>query len=134
MEAGHAVRDGYHERLDAIGSTLVVMTTLTGEAVGRATSALLYADMQLADSVLAANETVAALGGELDGRVCDFFGRQESVKRDLRRIVCAVRIGAEVGRMGDLAGRIAQVARLRHPERAVPAALAQIVAGMGQFA
>jgi phosphate transport system protein len=65
----------------------------------------------LADAVTAANETVAQLGGRLDARVCELVTSRLRVAADLSRIVCAVRIGADVEKMADLAARIAQVAR-----------------------
>lgn len=46
------MRGTYHVELDAIGDGLVEMAGLAGSAMGRATPALLDADLQLAESVL----------------------------------------------------------------------------------
>ena len=39
---------------------------------------------------------------------------------DLRRIVGALHVGADIERMGALAVHVANIARLRHPEQALP--------------
>ncbi|MFB7328522.1 phosphate transport system regulatory protein PhoU, partial [Streptomyces sp. NPDC056190] len=46
------MREAYHEELDAIGDGLVEMANLVGSAIGRATTALLDADLQLAENVI----------------------------------------------------------------------------------
>ena len=48
------MRDAYHEELDSIGEGLVEMARLVGSAIGRATTSMLDADLQLAESVIAA--------------------------------------------------------------------------------
>ena len=42
------MRDAFHEELDQISDKLVEMSRLTGSAMGRATIALLDADLELA--------------------------------------------------------------------------------------
>lgn len=64
----------------------------------------------------------------------DLLATQQPVAGDLRRIVASLRIAADVERMGDLAQHIAKVARARHPRRAVPEPLHDVVAGMGRVA
>ena len=55
------MRDAYHEELDALTDQLVEMTRLVGSAIDRATTALLDADLALAESVIAADDAVDAL-------------------------------------------------------------------------
>ena len=45
---------------------------------------------------------------------------QQPVAGDLRKIVSALHIGADIERMGALAVHVANIARLRHPDCAVP--------------
>ncbi|HEX2286558.1 MAG TPA: PhoU domain-containing protein, partial [Mycobacterium sp.] len=45
---------------------------------------------------------------------------QQPVASDLRKIVGSLHIGADIERMGALAVHVANIARLRHPECAVP--------------
>jgi phosphate transport system protein len=46
------MRDAYHEDLEALTGRLVEMTRLVRSAMSRSTTALLDADLQLAESVI----------------------------------------------------------------------------------
>ena len=127
------MRDVYHEELDSIGTTLIEMTGLVATALTKATDALLGADLQLAEQVIAADEQVDALQKSLDGRALDLLARQQPVAGDLRTIVTSLRMSADLERMGDLARHIAKVARLRYPESAVPAELHASITEMGRI-
>ena len=114
------MRDAYHEELEALTDQLVEMTRLVGSAINRATTALLDADLTLAESVIAADDAVDALRDELERRAFDLLARQQPVASDLRIIVTTLRMSADLERMGDLARHVARVARRRYPEPAVP--------------
>jgi phosphate transport system protein len=128
------MRDAYHEELDSIGDSLVEMARLVGSAMGRATTALLDADLALAESVIAADEKVNALHHDLENRAIDLLARQQPVATDLRIVVTSLRMSADLERCGDLARHVAKVARLRYPASAVPHDLHPIVLEMGQLA
>ncbi|AUG78065.1 Phosphate-specific transport system accessory protein PhoU [Kitasatospora sp. MMS16-BH015] len=128
------MRDVYHEELDSISDSLVEMARLVGSAMGRATTALLDADLALAESVIAADAKVNALHHDLENRAIDLLARQQPVATDLRIVVTSLRMSADLERCGDLARHVAKVARLRFPETAVPADLHPIVLEMGQLA
>ncbi|GAA1223726.1 phosphate signaling complex protein PhoU [Kitasatospora nipponensis] len=128
------MRDSYHEELDSIGDGLVEMARLVGSAMGRATTALLDADLALAESVIAADEKVNALHHDLEDRAIDLLARQQPVATDLRIVVTSLRMSADLERCGDLARHVAKVARLRYPGSAVPNDLHPIVLEMGQLA
>ncbi|WP_369183756.1 phosphate signaling complex protein PhoU [Streptomyces sp. Y1] len=128
------MRDAYHEELDAIGDSLVEMTRLVGSALGRATTALLDADLALAESVIAADEKINDLHHELENRAIDLLARQQPVATDLRIVVTSLRMSADLERCGDLARHVAKVARMRYPETAVPGDLHSTVLEMGQLA
>src|ERR1700722_1614174 len=124
------MRDIYHEELDSIGTTLIEMTGLVGNAMERATKALLESDLQLAESVIAADDAVDALQQELDARALDLLARQQPVAGDLRTIITSLRMSADLERMGDLARHVAKVARLRYPDIAVPTDLRETIQEM----
>ncbi|MBS2962319.1 phosphate signaling complex protein PhoU [Actinocrinis puniceicyclus] len=128
------MRDVYHEELDSIGRTLIEMTGLVGAAMSRATAALLDADLQVAESVISADDAVDALQHELDSRALDLLARQQPVAGDLRTIITSLRMSADLERMGDLARHVAKVARLRYPEIAIPEDLRATIAEMGRIA
>jgi phosphate transport system protein len=128
------MRNSFHEDLDKISDQLVEMTRLAGSAMSRATTALLDADLALAESVIAADEQIDALRRELDDLSIDLLARQQPVATDLRMVVTAMRMSADLERMGDLARHVAKVARLRYPNSAIPPVMRSTVLEMGQVA
>ncbi|WP_131787746.1 phosphate signaling complex protein PhoU [Protofrankia symbiont of Coriaria ruscifolia] len=128
------MRDAFHDELESINSSLVEMTNLVASAMARATTALLDADLQLAEGVITADETVDLLRNEIEERSFDIMARQQPVATDLRTMVTTLRIVADLERMGDLALHVAKVARRRYPGRAVPPELHSTLLEMGQVA
>lgn len=128
------MRDAYHEELDSIGEGLVEMARLVGSAIGRATTALLDADLKVAESVIAADEKVDEIQRELENRAITLLARQQPVATDLRIVVTSLRMSADLERSGDLARHVAKLARLRFPQTAVPHDLHATILEMGQLA
>ena len=54
------MRKAFHEELERVAQTLVEMTRMASSAMTRATTALLDADIHLADSVIAADAEIDA--------------------------------------------------------------------------
>ncbi len=128
------MRDAFHEDLDTITDQLVEMTRLAGSAMARATTALLDADVHLAESVIAADEQLDKIREELDELSINLLARQQPVATDLRIVVTSMRMSSDLERMGDLARHVAKVARLRYPDKAVPPNLTSHVLEMGHVA
>ena len=128
------MRNSFHEDLDKISEQLVEMTRLAGSAMSRATTALLDADLQLAESVIADDQQIDALRHDLDELSIDLLARQQPVATDLRMVVTAMRMSSDLERMGDLARHVAKVARLRYPDSAIHPVMRSTVLEMGQVA
>jgi len=128
------MRTAYHEELVFITDQLVEMTRLTASALNRATQALMDADLELAESVITADEHIDAVRRDLDNRAVDVLARQQPVATDLRTLVTAMRMSSDLERMGDLARHVAKVARLRYPESAISASLRSTFTEMAQIA
>ncbi|MFJ3306801.1 phosphate signaling complex protein PhoU [Streptomyces sp. NPDC086549] len=128
------MREAYHEELAAISDGLVEMANLVGSAIGLATTALLDADLKLAESVISADEKIDGLQRELENRAITVLARQQPVATDLRVVVTSLRMSADLERSGDLAEHVAKLARMRHPQRAVPRDLRRTILEMGQVA
>jgi phosphate transport system protein len=107
---------------------------LVSGAITQATHALLTADLSEAEAVIAADDRVDEIQHELDARIIDIIARQQPVASDLRALVTALRMSADLERMGDLAHHIAKVTRLRHPGAAVPSELLLTIEEMGKVA
>jgi len=128
------MRTSFHEDLDKISVQLVEMSRLAGSAMARATTALLDADLHLAESVIAADEQIDELRRELDDLSIDLLARQQPVATDLRMVVTAMKMGSDIERMGDLARHVAKVARLRYPKSAIHPVMRSTILEMGQVA
>ncbi|MEV4103491.1 phosphate signaling complex protein PhoU [Nonomuraea sp. NPDC049649] len=128
------MRDAYHEELDALTDKLVEMTRLVRSAISRATTALLDADLQLAEQVISRDEAVNALYADIESSIFELMARQQPVAVDLRLVITALRMGGDLERMGDHAVHVAKVARLRHPDSAIPAEMRAPIIEMGQIA
>lgn len=128
------MREAYLEELESITTSLVEMTNLVGSAMNRATTALLDADLAVAESVITADETVDLLYRDVEERAFELLVRQAPVAGDLRVIVTSLRMVADLERMGDLALHVAKVARRRYPASAVPAEVRDTILEMGQTA
>lgn len=128
------MRDSYHEELDAISESLVEMTNMVGSAMSRATTALLDADLTLAEMVISADAAVDEMYRSTEERAFDVMARQQPVATDLRTLVTSLRMVADLERMGDNAVHVAKIARRRYPASAVPPQLRSTVLRMGHVA
>ncbi|MGY1770548.1 phosphate signaling complex protein PhoU [Blastococcus sp. SYSU D00813] len=114
------MREHYREELEDINSCLVEMANSVGSAMSTATTALLDADVALADRVITGDEHIDLVRESIEQRCFALLARQQPVATDLRTVTAAMRIVADLERMGDLAVHVAKVARMRFPDPAVP--------------
>jgi phosphate transport system protein len=110
------------------------MSTLVAGAMGRATTALLTGNLEMAEQVIADDDRVDAIQHDLDNKTLEVMARQQPVAGDLRNLVTSLRMSADFERMGDFAHHIARIARMRYPNSAVPAELTLIIQSMGDVA
>src|SRR5690606_20579187 len=90
--------------------------------------------VQLADQVIEDDQAIDLRRNDIDARSIDLLARQAPVASDLRTVVASMRMSGDLERMGDLARHVAQVARMRYPEHAVPEELRETFARMGGIA
>ena len=128
------LRSAFQDELDGVTSTLVELSEIVSDAIEKATHALLTANLQEAEAVIAADDRVDNLQHELDARIIDIIARQQPVASDLRALVTALRMSADLERMGDMAHHVAKITRLRHPNGAVPSELLLTIEEMGKVA
>ena len=105
------LRTAFQDELDGVTQTLSELSSLVSSAITQATHALLTADLSEAEAVIAADDRVDEIQHELDARIIDIIARQQPVASDLRALVTALRMSADLERMGDLAHHIAKVTR-----------------------
>lgn len=128
------MRDAYTDQLDSVRDDLLTMTRLVGEAVSRATKALLEGDATLAEQVISDDDAIDQLRVRIEDHSFELLSLQNPVAGDLRMLVASLRMVGEFERMGDLSVHIAKIARLRVPEVAVPAELVPTISRMATVA
>lgn len=128
------IRSVFQDELDHVSSTLTQMSEMVTTSIQRASEAIQSKDLALAESVIAADEVLDTIQHELDARIIDIIARQQPVASDLRALVTALRMSADLERMGDLAHHVSKVVRLRHPESAIPEDLAPLFKRIGDAA
>ena len=125
------IRSVFQDELDNVSQSLVDLTAMVSTSMTKATTAILSCDLKLAEEVIATDVKIDDYQHETDSRIIDIIARQQPVASDLRALVTALRMGSDLERMGDLAHHVAKVARLRHPNAAVPPELVAIIQAMG---
>ena len=128
------VREQYREELEDINACLVGMANSVGSAMSKATTALLDADVALADMVITGDEHIDASRESIEQRCFTLLARQQPVATDLRTITTAMRVVSDLERMGDLAAHVAKLARMRFPDPAVPQEVRPIFLEAGHVA
>jgi phosphate transport system protein len=128
------MRAEFRADLLELGRLLVSMAEAVRTAMRNATAALLTADLAAAEEVVVRDAEVDALYRQVEERVQQVLARQQPVAGDLRLVVTALHIAADLERMGDLAEHVARTARRRHPVEAVPGELRPVVSAMADIA
>lgn len=128
------MRSAYGAQLDALTDQLADVCRLASTAMERGTRALLHADLLLAEQVIGDHEVIRAAGAKVQEVGLALLASQSVVARDLRAVICSIQIAADLERMGALALHVAEIARLRHPEIAVPRPISGYFAEMGRTA
>lgn len=127
------MREVFHQSLEELQSQLAEIADLVTDAIQKATTAFAESDVALAEEVIADDAKIDDLAVALDEQAIEILARQQPVARDLRIVITALRVSASLERMGDMAEHIAQLARLRFPERAVPKGLKGTFRRMGEL-
>ena len=126
------MRDTYQEQLDELASGLADMCDDVARAMARATTALLEADLQLAEQVISEDIKIDDVRAAAEHRAFGLLALQAPVATDLRVVVAAIHGAGDIERMGDLALHVAQAARRRHPQTVLPDEVKSYFAEMGR--
>src|SRR4051812_33113270 len=94
------MRNAYFDQLDSIVDELVDMTQVVQVAVARATQALLTADAEIAEKVISDDAAIDAARERVESKSFELLALQQPVASDLRMLVAALRMVADLERMG----------------------------------
>lgn len=128
------MRTEYHEQLAELDRQLGDICALAGVAMRQATQALLEADVAVADQVISDHEQIVAKKTRAEKDAFVLLALQQPVAGELREIFSSIQIMADAERMGALAVHVAKIARLRHPQHALPEDVHGVFAEMGAVA
>jgi phosphate transport system protein len=103
----HNVRS-FDEDLESIDQLIRDMGQLSGSMVSGSTQALLSSDIALAQRVISDDTVMDAKQRELDDRSITLIAKRQPMAQDLRSVVGAIRMAADLERIGDLAKNIAK--------------------------
>src|ERR1700712_610851 len=128
------MRAAYHEKLSGLNDELAQMSQMAGEAMKKATTALLEGDLDLAEEVISSDTDIDALRTSAEEQAFGLLALQAPVAGDLRSVIAAIHSAGDLERMGDLALHVAKAARRRHPDLVLPQEVAPYFAEMGRVA
>lgn len=130
---GTQLRSGFHAQLEDLREEIARMAAGVTENIPRATEILLSQDLEGAEYIILGDDEIDAKSLELEERCYALLALQSPVASDLRRIVAALRIIADVERSADLAVNICKAARRIYGHRLDPR-LRGIIQKMGDQA
>ena len=105
---GEHTVSSFDEDLDHIDRLIRDMGDLSGSMVSSSTKALLACDNALAQRVVSDDAIMDAKQRELDDRAITLIAKRQPMAQDLRSVVGAIRMAADLERIGDLAKNIAK--------------------------
>ncbi len=104
-------RKSYHQELQEIHDEMTRIAAILVEIVPRATQILLDTDLKGADELIQADELYDERCHDLEHRCYAVLALQQPMASDLRQLISAVKIVAEVERSADLCANICKAAR-----------------------
>ena len=115
-ERRHFERHHFEEEMQALKNRLLNMGALVEERVHDATHALIDRRLETAERIIGSDQDVNDLQIEIDDRCLKLLALQQPMASDLRLITSAMKINADLERIGDQAVNIAQRAIELHQE------------------
>jgi len=128
------MREAYHVELEQLADELAGMCSMVGDAMERATRALLEADLALAEQVIGEDSKVDEARSACEEHAYALIALQAPVATDLRTVLAAIHAAESLERMGDLALHVAKAARRRHPQQVLPEQVRPYFSEMGRVA
>lgn len=117
------MRTAYREELDDFAHDLIVMCDTVCAVMDKASDALLRGSLQSAEDALSHEDMLTEIHARSEERAVDLLALEHPTPNDLRQVISSIYIVNDFNRMGRLAMHIANTARKRHPETAIPEAV-----------
>ncbi len=127
------LRTSFHRELDDMRSELVRLASSVTESIPRATQILLDQDLEGADYVILGDDEIDARTLDVEEACYQMLALQAPVANDLRAVLAAIRLTAEIERSADLVVNICKAARRIYGHELDPK-LRGIIGKMGEQA
>ena len=105
------IRRHFHQDLNEIRDDMVRLAGMVSEAVAQGTDALLEGDLDVAEELIAHDDVLDALSLDIEDRCYQLLALQQPMATDLRSLITAIRMVAEIERSGDLMVNVMKAAR-----------------------
>jgi phosphate transport system protein len=105
------IRKSFHHNLDLVRDDLIRLGGMVTEALAQATEALLAGDLVTAERLISADDQVDALQVDIEERCYQLLALQQPMASDMRTLVAALRMVAEIERSGDLVVNLMKATR-----------------------
>jgi len=123
---GHIVKS-YDEELQRLNNTIIEMAGLTEVQLDSAIKALVNRDSDLAYRIIDADDKIDELNYEVDTQAMQMLALRQPMALDLRNVVAALKISADLERIADYATNMArrtipliETASMERPTHAIP--------------
>ncbi|MFC4558820.1 phosphate signaling complex protein PhoU [Virgibacillus kekensis] len=104
------IREQFESDLEKVKEDIVLLADMTETALQKAVDALYNQDIELAKTVINEDREIDRQEAEINDRTILLIAKQQPVASDLRRLVIALRVSADLERMADNAKNIAKSA------------------------
>lgn len=109
------IRKTFHTQLDEIMREIVRLAGHVTEMIPKGTDALLNGDLQAAQEIIDHDDVLDDLSIEIEERCYSVLALQAPMATDLRAIITAIRLVAEIERSGDLVVNVCKAVRRIYP-------------------
>jgi len=105
------LRKSFHDELEEVRQGIVRMAGLVTEAIPRGTEAFLGGDLNAAQALIEDDDILDSMALEIEEHCYQLLALQQPMATDLRAIMTALWLTAEIERSGDLMTNIAKATR-----------------------
>ncbi|HEV7345961.1 MAG TPA: phosphate signaling complex protein PhoU [Devosia sp.] len=98
----------YNDELAALAQAIAEMGGQVEVAIENGTKALLKLDRELADVTIIADQRIDDMQRRIDDMAVSMIARRQPMASDLRAIVTAIHVAADLERVGDMAKQLAR--------------------------
>ena len=105
------LRIEFHESLDELRDDIIRLGAMAIEMIGKGTAAMLDHDLAAAQQIIDADDAVDLLAITIEESCYRMLALQQPMARDLRFIICCLRLASEVERSADLMVNVCKASR-----------------------